>query len=134
MLDAVLSPRELTLVLQHRFSIGSGFAAAHALRVQPYRIPCNLFQPNAADSAHLRAKITSQQIIAQADAFKNLRTAIRANGADTHLRHDLLQAFIHRFDVVLLGSGIFLLNLSFLHEVVEHCKRHIRTDGTGSIA
>ena len=130
--DAVLSPRELTVIrkvitpLPRREGLGEG--------LHPNRIPCNLFQPNASDSAHLRAKITSQQIIAQADAFKNLRTAIRANGADTHLRHDLLQAFIHRFDVVLLGSGIFLLNLSFLHKVVEHGKRHIRTDGTGSIA
>ena len=38
-----------------------------------------------------------------ADGFKQLRTAIRHVGADTHFGHDLGQAFAHRFDVVVDG-------------------------------
>ena len=47
--DAVLAPRELTLILQERLLEG--------LLSQTDGIAGNFFQPNAADGAHLRAEI-----------------------------------------------------------------------------
>ena len=43
-------------------------------------IPCDVCQSYAADGAHFRAEIPSQQVFAQTDALKYLRAAIRADG------------------------------------------------------
>ena len=83
-------------------------------------------QSDAADGAHLRAEVAAQQVLAQSDALEDLGAAIGADGRDAHLRHNLLQPLVNGLDVVGLGSGIFLLNLAPLHQVVEDGKRHIR--------
>ena len=125
-LDAVLAPSKLTLILQHRLLLGC--------RMQTDGITGNLFQPDTTNSARLCAEVPPQQILAQTDALENLRASIAADGRDTHLRHDLLQAFIDSLDVVLLCRCIFLLNLAFLHKIVEDGEGHIRTQCAGAIA
>ena len=119
MQDSIPAPRELTLVLQKAMILGS-FMHADG-------IAGNLFQSDATDGAGFSAEIASQQILAQSDALEYLGTTIGANGGDAHFRHDLLQTLIHCLDVVLLGCGVFFLNLSFLHQIVEHGECHIRT-------
>ena len=69
----------------------------------------NLLQTHTTNGAHLGTEVAAQQVFAQSDALENLRTAIRADGRDTHLRHNLLQALVHRLNVVLLGSSVLLL-------------------------
>ena len=106
-LDAVLTPCKLTLVLQQCLLLGS--------LMQTDSIAGNLLQAHTADGAHLGAEVAMQQVFAQSDALEDLGSTIRADGRDTHLTHNLLQALVHRFDIVLLGSSILLLNLMFLH-------------------
>ena len=97
-------------------------------------IPCDVCQPDTTNGAHFRAEIASQQVFAQADALEDFRTTIRADGRDTHFRHDFLQALIHRLDVVRLSCRIVLLNLVLLHQVIQHRKGHVRTNCAGSVA
>ena len=126
MLDTILAPRELALILQHGLLLCS--------LMQTDSVAGNLLQANTTDGADLCAEISSQQILAQADRLKDFRTTIGADGRDTHLRHDLLQALIHCLDIVLLGRCILLLNLAFLHQIVEDGKGHIRAECAGTIA
>ena len=102
--------------------------------MQCHCIAGDLLQTDTANSARLCAEVTAQQILAQSDALEYLCTTIGANGRDTHLRHNLLQALIHSLDIVFLGCSIFLLNLSTLHQVVEDGEGHIRTQCAGTIA
>ena len=101
---------------------------------QSYCIAGNLFQADTTDGAHLCAKVAAQQVLAQADALENLGATIAADGTDTHLRHDLLQALIHRLDVVLLSCSVLLLDLVTFHQIIEHGEGHVRTQGAGTIA
>ena len=125
-LDAVLAPRELSLILQQCLLFGS--------LMQTDGIAGDLLQTDTADGTRLSAEVTSQQVFAQSDALENLRTTIRADGRDTHLRHDLLQAFVDGLDIVLLSRSIFLLNLTALHQIVEDGEGHVRTQRTCTIA
>ena len=126
MLDAVLSPRELPLILQRSLLL--------SLLLQPHLVACNLPKAYAPDGADLSAEVSAQQVFAQANALENLCTAIAADGRDAHLRHDFLQALVHGLDIVGLSSGIVFLNLPTPDEVVENSKRHIGTQRTGTIA
>ena len=128
--DAILTPCELPVVGKELVDV----LGTERLIVKTDCIAGNLLQTDAVYRAHFRSEIPAKQVIAQADALKYLRTAIGADGRDTHLRHDLLQSLIDSLDVVSLGSGVFFLNLMPLHEVVEHSKGHIGTDGAGSVA
>ena len=124
MFDTVLTPRELSLVRQE-----SASNARH-----PYLVSCNLFQSNAANGAHLCAKVASQQVLAQSNALENLRSAIGPYGRDAHFGHDFLQSFIYSLDVMAFRRGVFLLNLAPLHQVVQDGKDHIWTQCAGTIA
>ena len=97
-------------------------------------VPRYLLQSDAANGTYLRTKVTAQQVLAESDALKDLGTTIRANGRDAHLRHDLLQALIHRLDVVRLRCCIILLNLSTFHQVIKDGKDHVRTQRRGPVA
>ena len=133
MLDAVLSPGELPMIwkvttpLPHREGLGVGL-------LEPYLVPRNLLQPDAAYRAHLRPEVSLQQALAQSDALEYLRPAIRADGRDTHLRHDLEQSLLHGLDIVGLRRGIVLLYLMPLHQVVENGKCHVGTECRSTIA
>ena len=94
----------------------------------------NLLQSHTANGAHLCAEVAAQQVFTQSDRLEDLRTTIGTDGRDTHLRHDLLQALIHRLDVVFLCGGVLLLNLAMLHQIIEHGEGHVRAQGTGSVA
>ena len=74
--DTVLAVRELSVVGQELID----FSRFECLVVQTDGIPCNVSQSYAADGAHFRAEIPSQQVFAQTDALKNLRAAIRTDG------------------------------------------------------
>ena len=126
MLDTILAPSKLTLILQQCLLPGS--------LVKCDSIAGNLLQTHTTNGAHLGTEVAAQQVFAQSDALENLRTAIRADGRDTHLRHNLLQALVHRLNVVLLGSGILLLNFMLLHQIIQYSERHVRTQGTGTVA
>ena len=125
-LDAVLAPCKETLILKHGLLLG--------LLVQADGIAGNLLQAYTTDGAHLCAEISSQQVLAQTDALKNLGATIAADGRDTHLRHDFLQALIHCLDIILLGSSVLLLNLVMLHQIVEDGECHVWAEGAGTIA
>ena len=143
MLDAVLSPGKLSVVGQvtaplsrcrkatGRRVSGNGVGGE---ALQPHRIARYLLQADAADGAHLRAEVAAQQVLAQSDALENLRTAIRADGRDAHLRHDFLQSLVNGLDIVLLSRRIFLLNLPALHQVVEHGERHVGAQCRSTVA
>ena len=130
MLDAVFSPRELTVVLQRPACLLA--RATHLM--QPDGIPRYLLQSNASYGTHLRTEVPVQQVLAQSDALENLGTAIAADGRDTHLRHDLLQTLVYGLDIVGFRRGIVLLYLPPLHQVVQNGKGHIRTQCRGTIA
>ena len=87
----------------------------------------DLLQTNTADGTYFRAEVSLQQTLAESDALKDLRTAVGADGRDSHLGHDLEQTFLNGLDVVGFCGGIILLDLMTLHEVVQDGKRHIRT-------
>ena len=129
-LDAVPAPRELPVVRQ--CPVCRCITATPLM--QPYRIPRNLLQPDAADGAHLRPEVAAQHLLADADALEYLRPSVRPYGRDAHLRHNLLQSLVHGLDVVPLRRRVFLLYLPPLHQVVQHGKRHIRTQCRGSVA
>ena len=124
--DTVLAPGELSLILQEGLFLGC--------LVQTDGITGNFLQSDTADGACFCSEVSSQQVLAQADAFEDLRTAIAADGRNTHLRHNLLQTLIHSLDVILLSRSVFLLDLAFLHQIIEDSERHIRAQRTGTIA
>ena len=70
MKDAILSPRELTVVFE------SKRVDIKCLIVQTDRVTGNLLQPNAANGAYLRAKVPSEQILAESDALEYLCASI----------------------------------------------------------
>ena len=123
MLDAVLAPRELTVVRKVTTPLSNLRGAGG--EAESYLIPCNLLQTYTTDSAYLCAEIPSQQVFAQADALENLSTTIGANGRDTHFRHNLFQPLIHSLDIVFLSCCILFLNFSFFHQIVEDGKCNV---------
>ena len=124
MFNAVITPRELTVVLQAQSASPRGGLEGVA---ETYLVSCYLLQSNASNGAHLRTEIPTQQVLAKSDTLENLCTSIRANGRDTHLRHNLLQTLIHCPYIVRLSSGIFLLYLSPLYQIIKNGKCHIWT-------
>ena len=124
--NAVLAPSKLSLVLKHELLFG--------LLMQTDSIAGDLLQANTSDSAYLCAEIAAQQVLTQTDALENLSSTIRADGRYSHLRHNLLQTFIYRLDVMSFSRRILLLNLAALHQIVEDSEGHIRTQGTCTIA
>ena len=63
----------------------------------------NFKNANALHAARCASEVLVHGFGVDANGFKQLRTAIRHVGADTHLGHDLGQALTHRFDVVVDG-------------------------------
>ena len=129
MLDTVLTPCKLTIVGKELVD----FRRLECLVVQTDSVAGGLLQANTANGAHLCAEVTFQQVFAQSDALEYLGAAITADGADTHLAHNLLQAFVDSLDIMSLGRCIILLNLVLLHQVVQHGEGHVRTDGAGTV-
>ena len=99
-----------------------------------YGISGDLLQTNTADGTNFCAEVSLQQTLTESDTLKDLRTAIRADGRDTHLGHDLEQTFLNGLDVVGFRGGIVFLDLMTFHEVVQDGKRHIRTQCGSTIA
>ena len=125
MFNAVFAPSKLTLVLQHRLIL--------CCFMQTYGITGNFFQSDTANGTHFCTEVSAQQVLAQTDTLENLRTAIRTDGRDAHLRHNLFKAFIYSLDIVRLCCGIFFLDFSLLNQIVENGECHIRTKCTGTI-
>ena len=133
--NAVLTPREQSMIGELGTENGVlSIGNSHARLTQPNGIACNLLQSDAANGAHVRTEISSQQVLAESYALENLRTPIASDGRDAHLRHNLLQPFVNGFDIVLFSSFIVLLDLPPLHKVVEDGEGHVRAQGAGSIA
>ena len=126
MVYAILTPRELTVVFKRGVPVG--------LFTQPYLVARYLLQSDAADGAHLSAEVLAQQFLTQPDALENLCTTVRTDGRYAHLRHDFFQPLVYGLDVVGLGSGVFLLHLASLHQVVQHGKHHVRTQCRRTVA
>ena len=119
--DAALAVMELAHVGQEvglrRFGI--------CLRVEPHGVARNGLQADAADGRALGTEVLAQQAFVQADALEDLGAAVGADGGNTHLGHDLQQAFFHGVDIVGLRCSIVLLDLSFLDKVVEDGVDHV---------
>ena len=81
MFNAVFAPSKLTLVLQHRLIL--------CCFMQTYGITGNFFQSDTANGTYFCTEVSAQQVLAQTDTLENLRTAIRTDGRNAHLRHNL---------------------------------------------
>ena len=120
MLDAVLTIVELSHAGQEVELLGG-----EGLVVQQDGVAGDGLKTNTADGAYLCSEIVLQQTLAQTDALEDLGSAIAADGGDSHLGHNLEQAFLHSLDVVLFGCVIVFLYLALLYQVVE--------DGVGEV-
>ena len=133
--DAVFTPVELSEVGQERSGVAAGLTTVFGcLFLEGQGIAGNGFQSDAADGADAGAEIGFQQTLGKSDALENLGTAVAADGGDAHLGHDLQQCFLHGLDVVGLGSLVVFLHLAAADQVVEHGKRHVGTEGAGTVA
>ena len=128
--DAILAPGELTVVGQELVDL----LGSEGLLVESDCILGNLLQPDASNGANLSTKVAPQQVFSQSDALEYLCAPIRAYGRYSHLAHNLLQSLVDRLDIVCFSSSILLLNLVFLHEIVQNSKSHVRTNGTCPVA
>ena len=124
MLDTVLAIVELSHAWQEVEFLGSEGLVMQADGITGYGL-----QTDTADGAHLCAEVVFQETLRQADALEYLGTTIATDGRDTHLRHNLEQAFLHSLDIVLLGCMVILLNLASLYEVVEYGVGQVWTEG-----
>ena len=97
-------------------------------------VVCNLIEAHAAEGGRGCAEIGLQEFVAQSDGFEDFRTAIGADGADAHLRHDFVETLAQCVDVVLLRRVIVHLNFPLLHKVVQDGECHVGVDGTCAVA
>ena len=105
---------------------------------------CLLMQQNGivgdgikADSVHgggVGTEVSLQQTFRQANRFKDLGTAIRAYGRDSHFGHGLQQAFFDGGNIVGFGRRIVLLYPAFLYKVVKNGVCHVRTKGRSTVS
>ncbi len=61
----------------------------------------NFIEANTADLAGGARKVVGDEVGVEADRLEDLRSTVRQVGRNTHLRHDLVEAFVDRLDVVL---------------------------------
>ena len=94
----------------------------------------NLFQTDATDGGSGGTEVTFEQFLAQTHRFEYLGAAVRADSADTHLAHDLVEPLADGLDVVLLRCFVVHLHFALLHQVVQHGVGHVGADGTGTVA
>ena len=81
---------------------------------------------NAADHA-LEAQI--RQIAVQADRFEQLGAAVRGDGRNAHLGHDLVQAFVDAVAVVQHHVAVFLVDRLAVHQLGQGFIGQVRVDG-----
>ena len=82
-------------------------------------------------------EILLDQLLVQTQSLENLSAAIARKERDAHLGHDLLEAFLHCFDEILMGcGGVQALHLStaFLNHFGDRFQGQKRIDGVGSVA
>ena len=91
-------------------------------------------EADASDSAGRGAEVGLQQLVGQSDALEYLGSAVGTDSRDSHLRHDLEQAFFHGLDVVGPGGRVVQLDLAAVGKVGNYCEGQIRIDGRSSIA
>ena len=134
--DTVLAPVELSEVLQWQFDVERLllFLSVHGSSVEAELVAGDGVESDAADAARVGAEVSLQQTLRQTDGLEDLGTTVRTDGGDTHLGHDLEQAFLHGLDIVGLGSGVVLLYLALLHQVVEDGVGHVRTESGSTVA
>ena len=94
----------------------------------------NLFQTDAADGRGGGTEVALEQFLAQTHCLEYLGAAVRADGADTHLAHNLVEPLADGLDVVLLCRFIVHLYLALLHQVVQYGVGHVGADGAGAVA
>ena len=93
----------------------------------------HFLQTNTSDGRHRGSKIITQEFGSYTHGFENLRSAVRADGTDTHLAHNLIKSLAQGAYIVLFGGFIVELDFPPGHQTVKHGKSHIRIDGTRTI-
>src|SRR5205823_1693885 len=94
----------------------------------------DLGQPDAADPAAGTGEVPLHQLRVQPDGLEDLGTAVRRDGGDAHLRHDLQDALGQRLDVV--GDRLGRLDAdqrAGQDQVVDRLEGEVRVDGRGAV-